>query len=167
MKTKNNIYLIAFFLLVGLSLNAQNLDRISISAGGASTDDVNYVLGETFNFSMGDGATVIIESGSLGSTGNTGSDSNFTDIKLISQNSPIKFYPNPAKDIVNLDLSVYKNNSKLLICIYTISGKIVKMVPAENKESQLDVSELTSGTYFISISDTKLQLKSSIQFIKE
>ena len=65
------IIISSVILLAVFGLQAQNLDRITISAGGSSTDEVSYSIGETFNFALADG-DIVIETGSQGSTGDTG-----------------------------------------------------------------------------------------------
>ena len=87
--------------------NAQNLDRMSLSSGGAAGDNVNYVLGETFNFTMAAGGSdgISLESGSLSSEENTGGD-----IPTILQNaselpSQIECYPNAVSDILTVDFN--------------------------------------------------------------
>ncbi len=46
------IIISSVLLLAMIGLQAQNLDRITISAGGSATDEVSYSIGETFNSSI-------------------------------------------------------------------------------------------------------------------
>ena len=68
-------------------------------------------------------------------------------------------YPNPAKNIVNIAFgdSVANNVS---ISVSDISGKIVLAKTISNNENSFDVSALTSGMYFVTLtSDGKKQTK--------
>jgi len=66
-------------------LQSQNLDRISLSSGGDSNNEFQYVIGESFNFNMAAGATFFIETGSLASSDNTGGDNNFTRVRQLAE----------------------------------------------------------------------------------
>lgn len=67
---KKLLPLLLFSLFCTFSF-AQNLDRISMSSGGDATDNVAYVIGEAFNFTIA-GGDIVIETGSLASENNTG-----------------------------------------------------------------------------------------------
>lgn len=65
--------------------------------------------------------------------------------------SNFNIYPNPTSNIVNI---AYTGNAQLLdINIIDIQGKVVKekMLDGLNQEKHIDVSDLASGVYFISI----------------
>lgn len=67
------------------------------------------------------------------------------------------FYPNPAKDIINLNIN---NNQEIQqIDIFDITGK--KVSTFINPNSQLNVSQLKAGNYFL-----KVQLEDSQQTFK-
>jgi type IX secretion system substrate protein len=55
-------------------------------------------------------------------------------------------YPNPAKDIVFLDI-----NKEIVIVIYDLFGRVVKSLPKGNYK-QINVSDLNSGNYFLQVS---------------
>ena len=60
----------------------------------------------------------------------------------------LMFYPNPVKDIVivpNLSSGVFKT--------FDIRGSIVKIGEFDN--NNIDLSELNSGIYFMSINDNR------------
>lgn len=56
------------------------------------------------------------------------------------------FYPNPAKDVLNLDL----NGSFESVAIYDMLGKQVLFVKPDSDTQSLDLSSLTEGVYVIS-----------------
>lgn len=68
-------------------------------------------------------------------------------------------YPNPAKNIVNIAFGDSVTND-VSISISDISGKIVLAKTVSNSENSFDVSGLTSGMYFVTLtSDGKKQIK--------
>ena len=95
-------------MLSGFSTFSQNLDRISISSGGKATEEVNFVIGETFNFLFASNGTITIETGTLSSTGNTGGFPNLVSIEQIASIRKIACYLNPATDAIYFALQDQK-----------------------------------------------------------
>ena len=58
-------------------------------------------------------------------------------------------YPNPANDVLNIDLSKIPSNGR--IEIYNLLGKEVKSQPINGITNQVDVSNLSDGLYFYNI----------------
>ncbi|MGG7470996.1 T9SS type A sorting domain-containing protein [Chryseobacterium arthrosphaerae] len=59
--------------------------------------------------------------------------------------------PNPAKDILNINSS----NAILEITILTSDARLIKTYKVNSKNTQINVSDLPSGTYFLNLKDTK------------
>lgn len=81
----------------------------------------------------------------------------FDDIKTagvgvnnILANSDVKVYPNPAKENVSIETIKGNNN---VITILDLSGKIIEMVNTSKTITVLNTSNLTSGIYFIQITN--------------
>lgn len=71
------------------------------------------------------------------------------------------FYPNPTKDVINIQLN--NNQAIQQLEVFDVTGRSV--LTSKNPESQLDVRHLKSGNYIL-----KVQLENSYQsfkFIKE
>ena len=74
-------------------------------------------------------------------------------ITIITEiNSPpslrsLKFYPNPANTRVHLQYRLFEESN---LRIFDVTGRIVKSIKLKNKsgEDDMDVSELTNGTYY-------------------
>lgn len=64
------------------------------------------------------------------------------------------FYPNPFNNVINLTLNdtSYLNNAEL--SIYDVSGREIYRVTLSNLTMQLDLSNLSSGTYFYKINSS-------------
>ncbi|MFC6268577.1 T9SS type A sorting domain-containing protein [Frigoriflavimonas asaccharolytica] len=72
----------------------------------------------------------------------------------VNAKNSIFMYPNPAEDIVNFE-GLSKNQK--LVKIYTADGRLVLQDKIEN--NQLNVSKLSSGNYFITISGDNSETK--------
>jgi len=84
-----------------------------------------------------------------------------TGIKNISANLLQEVYPNPANSDVNI---VFTNSNAVhYVALTDISGRIVKSATTTNAIYTLDRNTLTSGIYFLRVSNT--QGESSIQKI--
>lgn len=86
------------------------------------------------------------------------------------QNFSINLYPNPAVSQINLDL-IGNIGSDVVIKIYDATGRIV--IPAHSVKlfqditpTQIDVSTLAQGAYFIEISSENKNFRTAISFIK-
>lgn len=63
---------------------------------------------------------------------------------------PIKIYPNPTNDLLNIDFNV--NINLLSLTLTDISGKINKDLKYENTSNLLlDISDLSKGIYFLNL----------------
>jgi len=78
-------------------------------------------------------------------------------LKPISENSIFNFevYPNPAKDILNVEIKNPGNSSQSQIKIYNFLGNVVieanETISNDNNSFSLNIKHLTPGLYFISI----------------
>lgn len=67
-------------------------------------------------------------------------------IKIQNSHS-VDIYPNPAKSNITIN-STFENS---IINIYSVTGKKVKTVQANTKQSKINISDLTEGIYFVSV----------------
>ncbi|RRJ92439.1 T9SS C-terminal target domain-containing protein [Paenimyroides tangerinum] len=78
-----------------------------------------------------------------------------SDDKFVKED--LKYYPNPVEDILNVTYS----ERILQIEVFDLLGKRVKVKSTDDKEVNIDLSDLASGTYMI-----QLKTESKQQFIK-
>jgi len=162
---KITIFLIAFLCV--WKLDAQNLDRIAISSGGMSTDVVNYVIGEVFNFTMASGGNITIETGTLGSTVNTGGLHNGTKIEEVAELKKVACYPNPAIDAIYFTIND-KSQTSLFVNVFDITGKLLISETTQNMDiMKLDLQPVSQGTYIATISNSKNEVLGSFKFVKQ
>ncbi|NOQ23957.1 MAG: T9SS type A sorting domain-containing protein [Bacteroidales bacterium] len=74
----------------------------------------------------------------------------------------INLYPNPANSYINVQVANVKANG--LISIYSATGALVKVVEMDENEREVNISDLASGLYLITV-DTKKEAITK-QFIK-
>jgi chitodextrinase len=77
--------------------------------------------------------------------------------------STVNIYPNPANAFINVDVINGRRIGR--INIYNTVGTLVKTVEMNGNEKEIDISELPTGLYIISIEDEKEPLVK--QFIKQ
>lgn len=82
------------------------------------------------------------------------SNINFVSVEDLSEKITLTVFPNPTTDYINVEAS-----KKTKMSIYDSSGKFVKSVSVE-KEDQVDLSELTSGTYILMFERNNKKVKS-------
>ncbi|MFP4024984.1 MAG: GEVED domain-containing protein [Thiohalospira sp.] len=72
----------------------------------------------------------------------------------------IDVYPNPAID--NITVAVENGTRVGTISVYNMLGSLVKVVEINGNEKEIDISELPSGSYIISVEDEKEPLTKQI-----
>lgn len=60
----------------------------------------------------------------------------------------IKFYPNPAKEVIYFDNT---DNKSFSVSVYDVQGKILIEKTIENSSQSISVSSLNSGVYFVKV----------------
>jgi hypothetical protein len=72
-------------------------------------------------------------------------------------------YPNPANENITLNIKAGERNTT--VSIYNTKGSLVKTLPINHSEKQINISELPSGTYILKVADEKEPFVK--QFIKK
>jgi hypothetical protein len=84
----------------------------------------------------------------MGALIGSGCDTISTSIKDAEPDSKVRLYPNPAKGIVQIDLSSYNHyNPNNVLYLYNNEGKLVQQVQVPYLSAQMDVSTLPAGIY--------------------
>lgn len=77
-------------------------------------------------------------------------------------NSEFKIYPNPAKEKITIEFSNDYKFSNALVNIYDVSGRVLKTlnnIQLNNRKSEIDISDLESGIYFVEFFDKETKKK--------
>ena len=106
-----------------------------------------------------DGPNIPITAGTYGVTINTNSGEYafgdpITSTTDLLNPASVKAYPNPAKDVVNLDLSAVDLKGNVTVSIYDINGKLLQTTVQPNAPLvKVNVASLPSGFYSLHITD--------------
>ncbi len=96
---------------------------------------------------------VSISEGELSATVEYGSDEN------------IRIYPNPASDYLAIKIDSKVINKDASVKIFNSQGQQVYGITSNN-ETQIDVSQLSNGIYFLEVNDSELVYKSKFAIMK-
>jgi hypothetical protein len=75
-----------------------------------------------------------------------------TAVENIIDENTVLVYPNPAKDILNIEFSNFKNANAEII---TSEGRSVQNFSLKDLKTQIDIGNLPDGIYFVKISSNK------------
>lgn len=91
---------------------------------------------------------------------------NSTSIQLSEKAAAIKIYPNPASDILVVDAGSLK--AKLILTIFDMNGKQVRMINSRLKRNEINISNLPAGTYVLKMTDpsTNESFESKISVVR-
>lgn len=82
--------------------------------------------------------------------GSSGKRDISTGLNEENEKQHVRIYPNPANSIINV---VTQPGS--VITIYSVDGKLKQYIKSTQHDSQLDISELTPGTYFVIVQNNE------------
>jgi Leucine-rich repeat (LRR) protein len=108
--------------------------------------DEEFVLDVEYNISM-ENSTGLYYSGSF--AGITNITTSITSIDEMGAND-VKLYPNPARDVLTIDFEAGTDYSAD-VSIFNTQGRIVMQEIISNGKSELNVSSLKQGVYFVKI----------------
>jgi hypothetical protein len=77
----------------------------------------------------------------------------FTGIDLISRHNEIIVYPDPAKDVINVEISFQNLSTDAQISIYNMAGLLVKQQRFLYGKARIDIGDLVNGHYLIGTQD--------------
>jgi len=129
-----------------MSAKTQTLDRVSINSGGGATSRLYYAIGETFNFKSVADNGFSLETGTAGSTGNTGIFYPAAALNEFTSKASVKCYPNPATNLLTVDLSGAEDVSG--IALFNEIGLVVKQAKPNGNKAYVNVQHLPSGVYY-------------------
>jgi hypothetical protein len=68
-------------------------------------------------------------------------------INAISKEETISIYPNPARETLNIAFG--ESPSIKTVVLYNLIGKVVGTYPVSGNNMNIDLSEMSSGLYFL------------------
>jgi len=144
MKT-NTLYFLAF--LLSFSVNAQTSHQVLSATGGDASGS-----GGTVAYSVGQ----IVYTSSTGTSGSVAQgveqayEISSVGIKETALNISLSIFPNPTNDFLTLKVEDY-NNEALSYYLIDEQGKLVLNQQITNQDTQVAMSTLARGAYFINV----------------
>lgn len=158
---KKLLFLFSGMLLWGSVVLGQTIQNSVIASTGASASSGNvkmdYTLGE-----------VVVETFSAG--GNTLTQGfHQTNLTLVAIENPelfteISIYPNPASDVMNVDIP--SGYSLLDISLYDVTGKLILNKNQVSGKLTLDVATMASGTYYLQVINPQNKQLKTFKLVK-
>jgi len=115
---------------------------------GSATIDAAGILSAVTNGTVTVTATANDASGISNSVVVTISGQQTTSISMIN-NKDLLVYPNPATDVVNIELG--ENFEGYTVILYSVEGKELMNVTASKATEQLDVQHINRGIYYLRV----------------
>ncbi len=149
----NTLYLLAF--LLSFSAIGQTAHQVLSATGGDATG-----TGGSVAYSVGQ----IVYSTSTGSTGSVAQgveqayEISSVGIKETALNISLSIFPNPTSDFLTLKVEDY-NNETLSFDLLDEQGKLVLNEQITNQETQVAMSTLARGSYFINVVQTNKKIQ--------
>ena len=149
----NSLFFLAFLLT--FSVNAQTSHQVLSATGGDASGS-----GGTVAYSVGQ----IVYTTSTGTTGSVaqGVEQAYeiysVGIKETALNISLSVFPNPTSDFLTLKVEDY-NNETLSFDLLDEQGKLILSEQITNQETQVAMSTLARGSYFINIVQTNKQIQ--------
>ena len=140
-------------LLLGLGLTGLQAQTMNVKEMGGT--ETSYSLSEISKITFSSGNLTILE------TDNNSVDYALTNLRYLNFSSTItevnenfnteisqlKIYPNPTKDILNIDFQEIENPIGI-IKIHSLEGRLIETLAVEsNNIVTLDLSQLSNGIY--------------------
>ncbi len=114
----------------------------------ADPDSLNIVILSSDTSIFDPGSTLLVDNLYIDGT---------VGISHLYSNDNVKIYPNPAKNLLNIEIP----SNKAKVSIYNSIGKMVKTFNI-SKQKEVDISSLKSGIYFISITIDERRISKKI-----
>ncbi|MCV9387342.1 RICIN domain-containing protein [Reichenbachiella ulvae] len=124
--------------------------RLQNRGTGLFLDGMGYtgngeVVGQWANTTSQNAQWQLINVGSSARMGNEVSEP-------LNQTDKIQFYPNPANDVLNIQLE--NNDGSALAKIFNISGQVVLNSQLTEQVNSINIQDFQAGTYFIEVRST-------------
>ena len=152
---KNNTLLVFLAFLLSFSLKAQTSHQVLSATGGDASGS-----GGTVAYSVGQ----IVYSTNTGTTGSVAQgveqayEISSVGIKETALNISLSVFPNPTSDYLTLKVEDY-NNEALSYSLLDEQGKLVLNEQITNQDTQVAMSTLARGSYFINIVQTNKKIQ--------
>jgi len=130
------------------TVSESNWTSFNISIDSYTSADSAFISISPSNF---DGNVEKIHGNSVMYVDNLNFDNLITSIsEQTSENTAFSLYPNPASDIVTLNID-NRNDADLTMYVYNVIGTLVKSETLKQNTRQINIGDLSNGVYVVSI----------------
>ena len=84
---------------------------------------------------------------------------------LSAESAGYNVYPNPVQNMVNITSDIYTGDK--VITLYNVVGQSISVTENEEKQTSINMSDLTSGVYFVEIKEVSTGNKYTAKIVKE
>ena len=123
--------------------------QYNVYRDGAFVAQIDAPKLEYINIALGNNRFCYKVTGVYGPFESDFSNESCVALNITEYNSKIKLYPNPANDKIYIESQLMNHNAE----IFDINGKLILSKLIDSDVATIDVSNLTTGIYFIKISN--------------
>ena len=140
-----NIVLLLMLFASSLMLFGQEVVTTSGGEGSGSGGSVSYTVGQVTNKLLNNENHSVVEG-----VQQPYEISTETGVELADISVSMKTFPNPAKDILTLQINDF-NIANLQYKLYRMDGKLIKSGQVKGIETNINMSKVTAAVYFLSV----------------
>ena len=148
--------LLLFSFLAAGSLSAQEVVSIQGGSYSNASGSIDFTLGEVIIATGTDGANEITQ-------GFHQTNWKFLGVEDFASNYEAIIFPNPASEVLNIRASMFEN---VTYTLYDLQGKLVMQDILSAKQTPIQVSQLASGPYLLTLNNHTQNLK-TFKLIKQ
>ena len=162
MNNFKSIQIVLLFTLLLMAGIAQAQESTNTSGGEAtgSGGSVSYSVGQVV-YTTNSGS-----SGTVAQGVQHAYEISVVGVNNTQSNISLNAYPNPATDVLTLQISNY-NNEKLMYQLYDLNGKLISSEQIGVSQTQINTATLPTATYFIDVLNQENKKVQSFKILKK
>jgi spore coat protein U-like protein len=162
MNNFKSIQIVLLFTLLLMAGIAHSQESTNTSGGEAtgSGGSVSYSVGQVV-YTTNSGS-----SGTVAQGVQHAYEISVVGVNNTQSNISLNAYPNPATDVLTLQISNY-NNEKLMYQLYDLNGKLISSEQIGVSQTQINTATLPTATYFIDVLNQENKKVQSFKILKK
>lgn len=141
--------LVLFSLFATISVSAQEIIATQGDSYSNASANIDFTVGEVIIATGTDGTNDITQ-------GFHQTNWNFLGVEDFAPNYEAIIFPNPTEDILNIRTSAFEN---VIYTLYDAQGKLVMQDILSAEQTPIQVSQLASGFYSLTLNNQTQNLK--------
>ena len=144
---KNTLVLFSFF--ASLAVTAQEVVATQGESYSNGSGSIDFTLGEVIIATGTDGTNFITQ-------GFHQTNWTFLGLEDFAPNYEATIFPNPTSEVLNIRTSTFEN---VTYTLYDVQGKLVMQDILSAEQTPIQVSQLTLGSYYLTLTNETQNLK--------